>query len=63
MDYLKIIFGNILISLSYACLVVPNEIINGGVTSQALILNKFSGTGIANLANIITLLLLLYYYV
>lgn len=56
---MKIIFGNSLIGSSYACLVVPHEIINGGVTSLALILNAISGAGITNLANIITFLLLL----
>ncbi len=56
---MKIIFGNSLIGSSYACLVVPHEIINGGVTSLALILNAISGAGITKLANIITFLLLL----
>lgn len=56
---MKIIFGNSLIGISYACLVVPHEIINGGVTSLALIVNAISEAGIANLANVITLLLLL----
>ncbi|WP_066066747.1 YitT family protein [Neobacillus soli] len=58
-DVMKIIFGNSLIGSSYACLVVPHEIINGGVTSLALILNAISGAGITKLANIITFLLLL----
>ncbi|MBY0123823.1 YitT family protein [Bacillus sp. S/N-304-OC-R1] len=50
--------GNILITIAYAILVVPNEIINGGVTSLALIVNALTGGGIAMLANIVTLLLL-----
>ena len=34
-----IIIGNVVMSWAYACLLVPNRIINGGVTSLALILS------------------------
>ncbi|MFK9094615.1 YitT family protein [Bacillus salipaludis] len=58
-DVMKIMVGNIFITIAYAFLVVPNEIINGGVTSLALLLNAVTGGGIAMLANIVTFLLLL----
>ncbi|AZU62817.1 YitT family protein [Neobacillus mesonae] len=58
-DVIKIILGNIFIGCSYAYLVVPHEIINGGVTSLAMICNALSGAGVTNLANLITILLLL----
>ncbi|MBU8878605.1 YitT family protein [Bacillus sp. FJAT-29790] len=46
-------------TFSYTYLVIPNEIINGGVTSSALILNALTGIGISILVNVLTLLLLL----
>ncbi len=41
-------------TLAYAYLIVPNEIINGGVTSSALLLHALSGYNIAMLANLVT---------
>lgn len=58
-DVVKIILGNIFITVSYAYLIVPYKIINGGVTSSALILHAVTGFNVAMLANIVTLLLLL----
>ncbi|TDL91809.1 membrane protein [Vibrio vulnificus] len=58
-DLLKIIVGNISMTFAYAYLIVPNEIINGGVTSSALILNALLGYNIAMLANFVTGLLLI----
>lgn len=58
-DVIKIILGNIFITVSYAYLIVPYKIINGGVTSSALILHAISGVNVAMLANVVTLLLLL----
>ncbi|MCK1983467.1 MULTISPECIES: YitT family protein [Peribacillus] len=57
-DLMKIIAGNISMTFAYAYLIVPNEIINGGVTSSALLLNALSGYNIAILANLVTGLLL-----
>lgn len=59
-DILKIIIGNIFITVSYAYLIVPYKIINGGVTSAALILHAVTGGNIALLANMVTFLLLLF---
>ncbi|MBK5446497.1 MULTISPECIES: YitT family protein [unclassified Peribacillus] len=58
-DLIKIIVGNISMTFAYAYLIVPNEIINGGVTSSALLLNALSGYNIAMLANFVTGLLLI----
>ncbi|MGW6382843.1 YitT family protein [Peribacillus butanolivorans] len=58
-DLIKIIVGNISMTFAYAYLIVPNEIINGGVTSSALLLNTLSGYNIAMLANFVTGLLLI----
>ncbi|MEC0275833.1 YitT family protein [Peribacillus frigoritolerans] len=58
-DFLKIIAGNISMTFAYAYLIVPNEIINGGVTSSALLLNALLGYNIAMLANLVTGLLLI----
>ncbi|KOR83325.1 hypothetical protein AM233_03750 [Bacillus sp. FJAT-22058] len=58
-DLLKIIAGNISMTFAYAYLIVPNEIINGGVTSSALVLNALLGYNIAMLANLVTGLLLI----
>lgn len=58
-DLLKIIAGNISMTFAYAYLIVPNEIINGGVTSSALLLNALSGYNIAMLANLVSGLLLI----
>ncbi|MFK9119389.1 YitT family protein [Peribacillus frigoritolerans] len=58
-DLLKIIAGNISMTFAYAYLITPNEIINGGVTSSALLLNALLGYNIAMLANLVTGLLLI----
>ncbi len=58
-DILKIILGNILISFAYAFLTVPQKIINGGVTSSALILHCVFGTNLGITTNILTVILLL----
>ncbi|MFF2588896.1 YitT family protein [Peribacillus butanolivorans] len=58
-DLIKIIVGNISMTFAYAYLIVPNEIINGGVTSSALLLNALSGYNITMLANFVTGLLLI----
>ncbi|MDV7765641.1 YitT family protein [Peribacillus sp. CSMR9] len=56
---MKIIAGNISMTFAYAYLIVPNEIINGGVTSSALLLHALSGYNIAMLANLVSGLLLI----
>ncbi len=56
-DIIKIILGNILITFSYAFFTVPMEIINGGVTSSALIIHSLIGTNVTTVANILTIAL------
>ncbi|MGM0125598.1 hypothetical protein IGI37_002997 [Enterococcus sp. AZ194] len=55
---LKIVFGNLLLGMAYAKLMVPHKIINGGVTSLALILSNFFALNVTNFANILTVCLL-----
>ncbi|MBS6007469.1 MAG: YitT family protein [Clostridium baratii] len=58
-DMLKIVLGNIFITLAYAFITVPNEIINGGVTSFSLILEAVFSIDIRVIVNIVTIILLL----
>ena len=44
---LKIVVGNLLITFSYAFITVPNEIVNGGVTSFSMILSSVTDLGIS----------------
>ncbi|MBO0420318.1 putative 5xTM membrane YitT family protein [Vagococcus fluvialis] len=55
---IKIIIGNLLMGLAYAKWMKPNTIINGGVTSVAMILEKVTGLNILYLTNGVTLILL-----
>lgn len=55
----KIFIGNILLGLAYAKWMVPNKIINGGVTSLALVVSKITQLDIVYLTNGITIGLLL----
>ena len=56
---IKILIGNLLMGFAYAKWMKPNEIINGGVTSVAMILEKITGINILYLTNGVTILLLL----
>lgn len=56
--YLYIILGNILITGAYAFITVPNEIVNGGVTSFSMILGELFSVNITVFVNAITLFLL-----
>ena len=40
-SYLKILIGNIILTGAYAFLPVPNNIINGGVTSTSLLISHY----------------------
>ncbi|HEM3629414.1 TPA: YitT family protein [Streptococcus suis] len=60
---LKIIFGNILLGFAYAKLMVPNKIINGGVTSLSLIFTSFFDIDIVYFTNGLTILLLIISYI
>lgn len=56
---LKIIFGNLLLAIAYAKWMVPHHIINGGVTSLALVLQKITSLPLPWLTNSLTIFLLL----
>lgn len=59
MNYLKMIIGNVLCTSAYAFISVPKGIVNGGVTSFAMVLGKIAGIDVAALTNgLLTLLLL-----
>lgn len=55
---ISIILGNVLITGTYAFITVPNEIINGGITSFSMILGKLCHIDLSVFVNLITLLLL-----
>lgn len=57
---LKIIVGNSLMGFAYAKWMKPNGIINGGVTSMAMILEKVTNVPIVYLTSGITTLLLVF---
>jgi uncharacterized membrane-anchored protein YitT (DUF2179 family) len=54
----KMLTGNLVMALAYAKWMVPNKIINGGVTSLALVLRKVTSFSITSLTNGLTMLLL-----
>ncbi|WP_239253782.1 YitT family protein [Listeria ilorinensis] len=56
---LKIALGNAIMALAYAKLMVPHHIINGGVTSIALIFSKLTGLSVPAVTNIASVLILL----
>ena len=56
---LMIILGNLLITGAYAFITVPNEIINGGVTSFSMVLGQVCRMDISVFVNLLTLFLLL----
>ena len=54
-----ILIGNIFLGIACSKWMVPNEIINGGVTSISMILNKMLSVPLLYLTNGLTLLLLI----
>lgn len=61
--YLKIILGNFLITGAYAFITVPNEIVNGGVTSFSMILGNLISIDLTYLVDFFTILLLILCYI
>lgn len=60
---IKILIGNLLMGFAYAKWMKPNAIINGGVTSVAMILEKITGLNILYLTNGVTVLLLIFCWI
>ncbi len=56
--YADILAGNLLITFCYACITVPNHIINGGVTSFSMVTAQHMNIPTVYLVNLITILLL-----
>lgn len=56
---LSIILGNLLITGAYAFITVPNEIINGGITSFSMVLGQVCRMDLSVFVNFLTLFLLL----
>lgn len=56
---LTIILGNLLITGAYAFITVPNEIINGGITSFSMVLGQVCRMDLSVFVNLLTLFLLL----
>ena len=63
MHYLKIILGNIFMTFAYAYIAVPFGIVNGGVTSFAMVLDKNLPGNISFWTNTLYLSLLIIYYI
>lgn len=63
MNYLKIILGNLAMTFAYAYLAVPFGIINGGVTSFAMVLNQILPGNISLWTNLLYLSLLTVCYI
>lgn len=59
MAFFKMIIGNLFFTSAYAFIAVPKGIINGGVTSFAMVLGKMTGLDIALLTNTLLVALLL----
>ena len=59
-NVMKIVLGNVLMGFAYAKWMKPNGIINGGVTSMAMIVEKVTSIPIVYLTSGITLLLLVF---
>ena len=55
-----ITLGNLLLTSAYAFLTVPNNIINGGVTSTSLLLSHYLNIDIGYISSTITILLLVF---
>ena len=55
-----IALGNLLLTSAYAFLTVPNNIINGGVTSTSLLLSHYLNIDIGYISSVITIFLLLF---
>ncbi|MFD1433137.1 YitT family protein, partial [Lacticaseibacillus yichunensis] len=56
---LKITLGNAVMGFAYAKWMVPHQIINGGITSVSMLLDRLLGGGVATWTNGLTLVLLL----
>ena len=59
-SYLKILIGNVILTGSYAFLTVPNNIINGGVTSTSLLISHYLNVDVGIISAILTIFLLLF---
>ena len=55
-----IVLGNVLLTSAYAFLTVPNNIINGGVTSTSLLLSYYFHIDIGYIVTILIVLLLIF---
>lgn len=58
MRYIKIFAGNLLMAMAYSFITVPNDIVNGGVTSLAMICAELLGVDVALCSNLFTILLM-----
>ena len=52
--------GNMLLTAAYAFLTVPNNMINGGVTSTSLLISHFLNIDIGYISGAMTLFLLIF---
>lgn len=60
MSYVIITMGNLLLTAAYAFLTVPNQIINGGVTSTSLLISHYLHVDISYISTPLTIILLIF---
>lgn len=60
MSYAIITIGNLLLTAAYAFLTVPNQIINGGVTSTSLLISHYLHVDISYISTPLTIILLIF---
>lgn len=56
--FFKVLFGGIILGLAYSKLMVPNQIINGGVTSLSMILSEITNISVSFYTQFLTILFL-----
>lgn len=54
-DIIKILSSGIILGLAYAKLMVPNQIVNGGVTSLSMILSEVSPFSVSFYTQVLTI--------
>lgn len=57
-DLLKVVIGGMILGLAYAKWMVPNQVINGGATSLALILESLTGMSVTFYSQLLTVVFL-----
>ena len=57
-ELMKVVIGGMILGLAYAKWMVPNQVINGGATSLALILESLTGLSVTFYSQLLTVVFL-----